>query len=273
MELITLASFAISEPGLRLGAFLLIFVVLATVEAVSPWRDSELGRRRWWGNFGILLVDFAALRILLPFSLVVFADSLAQQGYGLLSFLNVSGFLAGLIAFIILDCAIYWQHRLFHTVPWLWRVHRMHHSDTELDVTSAFRFHPIEIVLSVAIKAAIIFLVGPPAIAVLIFEIVLNGTAQFNHANIRLPEKLERMLRYIVVTPDMHLIHHSTKQRETDSNFGFNLPIWDRLFGSYTHAPEGGYAALTVGLNEFRNPIENRIDRLVTQPFRDARPD
>jgi sterol desaturase/sphingolipid hydroxylase (fatty acid hydroxylase superfamily) len=172
------------------------------------------------------------------------------------------------VAVIALDLVIYLQHVVFHAVPVLWRIHRMHHADTHLDVTTGLRFHPIEIVLSMLIKTVAILLLGAPAIAVLIFEIVLNAGAMFNHSNARLPLRIDRVLRWIVVTPDMHRVHHSVVPRETHSNFGFNLPWWDRLFGTYRDQPAAGHTDMVLGIPEFLDPSEQRLDRLLTQPFR-----
>ena len=173
---------------------------------------------------------------------------------------------------MILDLAIYLQHRVFHAVPLLWRFHRMHHADVDLDVTSGARFHPAEILLSLGIKFVVITALGVPPVAVLLFEIALNGTAMFNHSNVSVPALAERLLRWLVVTPDMHRVHHSVVRRETDSNFGFNFPWWDRLFGTYRPEPEAGHEKMTLGLEEFRNPKEQRLDRLLTQPFRNDLP-
>jgi sterol desaturase/sphingolipid hydroxylase (fatty acid hydroxylase superfamily) len=257
-----------SDSALRLAMTLIVFAILAGIEVLAPWREARLGRQRWWANLGILLVDVAVVRVIMPASLVVLAAWLEPRQIGLLPALGLGGWPAGLLAFVLLDLLIYWQHRLFHRIPLLWRLHRMHHSDTELDVSSGFRFHPLEILLSLAVKAAAIGVLGVPPLAVLVFEAMLNASSQFNHANIRLPERVERVLRWLVVTPQMHVIHHSVRRRETDSNFSFNLPVWDRIFGSYTDRPEGGYDALTIGLESFRDPSEQRLDRLVTQPFR-----
>ncbi len=187
---------------------------------------------------------------------------------GLFPLLGLPGLVAGVLGFVLLDLMVYAQHVLFHRHPLLWRVHRMHHADTELDATSGLRFHPIEILISLAAKAAAIVLLGVPPEAVLAFEVVLNGMAMYNHSNVRLPDGVERVLRLFVVTPEMHVIHHSTVRRETDSNFGFNLAIWDRLFGTYSHRPQAGYEGMVIGLEEFRDPKEQRLDRLITQPFR-----
>jgi sterol desaturase/sphingolipid hydroxylase (fatty acid hydroxylase superfamily) len=168
-----------------------------------------------------------------------------------------------------LDLAIYFQHVLFHAVPALWRLHRMHHADQEIDVTTGARFHPIEILLSMGLKLGVVAALGAPAVAVLIFEVLLNATAMFNHSNARMPAWLDRALRWIVVTPDMHRVHHSIVACETNSNFGFNLPWWDRLFGTYRGQPAAGHAAMTIGIEQFREPAEQRLVRMLTQPFRD----
>ena len=175
------------------------------------------------------------------------------------------------VALLLLDLAIYLQHRLVHYVPVLWRVHRMHHADLDFDVTTGARFHPLEIALSLGIKCVVIVPLGASPLAVLLFEIALNATAMFNHSNVRLPRAMERLLRLLVVTPDMHRVHHSVVQRETDSNFGFNFPWWDRMFGTYRPQPEAGHETMTIGLEQFRAPHELRLDRMLTQPFRDDR--
>lgn len=169
---------------------------------------------------------------------------------------------------MVLELAIYWQHRLFHLVPVLWRLHRMHHADLDVDVTTGARFHPCEILLSLGLKFLVIAALGVPAVSVLVFEVLLNATAMFNHSNVRLPEPLERVLRCIVITPDLHRVHHSILRHETDSNFGFNLPWWDWLFRTYRSQLEAGHAGMTLGLEHFRDPKELRLDRMLTQPFR-----
>ena len=257
-----------SESTVRVAASLGVFVLFALIERLAPWREQHLGHARWWGNLGVLLVDTVCVRIVVPFTLVALATLLSERGLGILSALGWTGLGGGIVAFVALDAVIYWQHRLFHRIPVLWRLHRMHHSDTELDVSSAFRFHPLEILLSWGVKAVAILVLGPPAVAVLVFEIALNATAQFNHANLHFSPKVERILRCFIVTPNMHVIHHSAARRETDSNFAFNLPIWDHLFGSYMHQPAAGYDAMVIGLDEFRSADENRLDKLITQPFR-----
>jgi sterol desaturase/sphingolipid hydroxylase (fatty acid hydroxylase superfamily) len=173
------------------------------------------------------------------------------------------------LAVVLLDLAIYLQHVLFHAVPALWRLHRMHHADLEFDVTTGARFHPLEILLSMAIKLGVVAALGAPAVAVLMFEMLLNATAMFNHSNVRMPARLDSSLRWIVVTPDMHRVHHSVNPREANSNFGFNLPWWDRLFGTYRPEPTAGHESMTIGIEQFREPAEQRLDRMLTQPFRD----
>jgi sterol desaturase/sphingolipid hydroxylase (fatty acid hydroxylase superfamily) len=191
-----------------------------------------------------------------------------SKGWGLLNAWVVPAWAAVPIAVIALDFVIYLQHVLFHAVPALWRLHRMHHADLEFDVTTGARFHPIEIALSMVIKLTIVAALGAPALAVLIFEVLLNATAMFNHSNVRLPAWVDHVLRWMVVTPDMHRVHHSVVVRETNSNFGFNLPWWDRLFGTYRDQPAAGHERMTIGVEEFRDPAEQRLDRMLSQPFR-----
>jgi sterol desaturase/sphingolipid hydroxylase (fatty acid hydroxylase superfamily) len=235
----------------------------------APRRSLTVGRKpRWPNNLGILVVDALAVRLIIPTAAVGFAILAAERGWGLFPLLGVPGWLAAILGFLLLDLIIYGQHFAFHHVPALWRLHRMHHADLDIDVTTGVRFHPIEILLSMLIKIAAVVALGIPAVSVLIFEIVLNATSMFNHSNVTMPERLDRVIRWLVVTPDMHRVHHSILRRETDSNFGFNLPWWDRLFGTYRPAPEAGHAAMTIGIPMFRDPRELRIDRLLTQPFR-----
>src|SRR5262245_36872868 len=200
---------------------------------------------------------------------VGFALFAKAQGWGLFNYLKLAAWLAFPIALLLLDLAIYLQHRIFHHVPVLWRLHRMHHADLDIDVTTGARFHPIEIFLSLGIKFMVIVTLGAPALAVLVFEIGLNASSMFNHSNVRISPALERVLRWLVVTPDMHRVHHSIVRRETDSNFGFNFPWWDRLFRTYRPQPEAGHQQMTIGIERFRNPKELRLDRMLTQPFRE----
>jgi sterol desaturase/sphingolipid hydroxylase (fatty acid hydroxylase superfamily) len=196
-----------------------------------------------------------------------------SRGWGLFHLLDTPLWLSLVVSVAALDFAIYLQHRLFHAVPLLWRLHRMHHADLEIDVTTGARFHPIEILLSMIIKLGVVIALGAPAAAVLMFEVLLNATSMFNHGNVRLPLAADRLLRWVVVTPDMHRVHHSILPRETNSNFGFNLPWWDRLLGTYRPQPEAGHDGMTIGLDIFRDVRELRLDRLLLQPFRaDGRP-
>jgi sterol desaturase/sphingolipid hydroxylase (fatty acid hydroxylase superfamily) len=259
-----------SELFVRIGAAVGIFLALALWEFLNPRRALSIGRaRRWPSNLGILLLDAALVRLLIPLAAVASAVIAARQGWGLLNITPWPGWLEGLIGFLALDLAIYAQHVAFHKAPVLWRLHRMHHADLDIDVSTGLRFHPIEIILSMLIKMGIVIVVGVPALAVVAFEVVLNATSMFNHSNAAMPGWLDRIVRLVVVTPDMHRVHHSIKRHETDSNFGFNLPWWDRLFGTYRAEPEAGHQGMTVGLPIFRDPQELRLDRLITQPFRD----
>ena len=190
------------------------------------------------------------------------------RGWGLFNSIAWSAWLELLLALVVLDLSIYLQHRLFHHVPVLWRLHRMHHADLDVDVTTGARFHPIEILLSLGIKFIVILALGASATSVLIFEILLNATSMFNHSNVRMPDALERVMRWLVVTPDMHRTHHSILRRETDSNFGFNFPWWDRLLRTYRAEPEAGHDKMILGIDRFRDPKELRLDRMLAQPFK-----
>lgn len=265
------------EPQIRLFVFAAVFAVMAAWEFAAPRRGRAIARlRRWPSNLAIVALDTALVRVLFPMSAVGLAMLAESRGWGLLNAWRAPPWLAIPFATVVLDFAIYLQHVLFHAVPALWRLHRMHHADLEIDVTTGARFHPVEILLSMAIKLAVVAALGAPAVAVLLFEVLLNATAMFNHSNVRLPDKLDRVLRRIVVTPDMHRVHHSVLWPEINSNYGFNLPWWDRLLGTYRDQPAGGHEAMTIGLEQFRDPVEQRLDRMLTQPFREpdrSRPD
>lgn len=257
------------EPLIRLSAFLSVLAVMAIAEIAAPRRRREIPRvLRWSNNLGLVVVDTLVLRLAFPVLAVGVALSVDANGFGLLNWLHVPEGLAILIAFIVLDLAIYAQHVAFHVVPALWRVHRMHHADLEIDVSTGLRFHPVEILLSMAFKLALVALIGAPAVAVLLFEVVLNAMAMFNHANVRLPLGLDRIARLLLVTPDMHRVHHSIERQETDSNYGFNLSIWDRLFGTYIAQPKAGHDGMTIGLPLFRTRRDLWLDRMLVQPFR-----
>jgi sterol desaturase/sphingolipid hydroxylase (fatty acid hydroxylase superfamily) len=258
------------EPILRLSAFAGIFALMALWELRAERRRQQIGRaRRWPGNLGIVAIDTLLVRLVFPTAAVGVALLAEARGWGLFQNLDIPYALAVIASVILLDLVIYLQHVLFHAIPVLWRLHRVHHADLEFDVTTGIRFHPIEILLSMALKLGAVVALGTPAVAVLIFEVLLNATSMFNHANVRIPERIDRVLRWIVVTPDMHRVHHSALPRETNSNFGFNLPWWDRLFGTYHAQPRAGHERMTIGIEQFREPGELRLDRLLTQPFRD----
>lgn len=258
-----------SEPVLRAMIFLGVFVVLALAELYAPFREAHAGRtRRWPGNLGLFVLGIVASRIVLPAGAVGFAILMQRNGVGLFNQGWVPVILAVPVAVILLDLAIYAQHVLFHKVPWLWRLHRVHHADTELDVTTGIRFHPFEILASIVIKLGVIAVLGVAPLAVFLFEVLLNAGAMFTHANLKLPAAVERGLRLAFVTPGMHRVHHSAERIDTDSNYGFNLSIWDRLFSTYRPEPVPGDEAVILGLETLRDTTEQRFDRLLTQPFR-----
>ncbi len=257
------------EPTIRGGVFVGVFALMALWEVVAPRRCAVISRsRRWPNNLAIAALNSLLLRFMFPLAAIGAAIHAEQGGWGLLPILNLSTPLAVVASIIMLDFAIYFQHRLLHMVPILWRLHRMHHADLEFDVTTGVRFHPLEMLLSMAIKIGIVVALGAPPLAVLLFELILNATSMFNHSNIALPPGVERTLRMIVVTPDMHRVHHSTVVRETNSNFGFNVPWWDRAFGTYRAQPAAGHGGMTIGIPLFREPGELRLDRMLLQPFR-----
>jgi sterol desaturase/sphingolipid hydroxylase (fatty acid hydroxylase superfamily) len=259
------------QTEVRLGAFGAVFALMAAWEIAAPRRALSQSRSlRWTGNLGITLLNSLLLRILLPLTAVGAADFVAGHGAGLLNLFAVPRPAAFLLALAALDLAIYLQHLMFHAVPVLWRLHRMHHADLDFDVTTGARFHPVEIALSMLVKFAVIVLLGPPAAAVLLFEVLLNATAMFNHSNVRMPHGVDRVLRVLVVTPDMHRIHHSVEAAECNSNFGFNFPWWDRLFGTYRKAPAAGHEQMTIGIRQFRTARDLRLDQMLLQPFRDT---
>lgn len=258
------------EALIRLSVFAGILALMAGLEAWLPRRRRSATRwLRWPGNLGVVVLDSLVLRLVFPTAAVGLALALEGRGVGLLPWLGLPQPLAVLLAVVLLDLAIYLQHVMFHAVPLLWRLHRMHHADLDFDVTTGLRFHPGEILLSMVIKLMVVVALGAPAVAVLVFEVLLNATAMFNHANLRLPERLDRVLRLVLVTPDMHRVHHSVVPRETNSNFGFNLAAWDRIFGTYRAQPAAGHEAMTIGIGQFRDPRELRLDRMLTQPLRD----
>ncbi len=256
------------EPWIRVAAFVAAFAPLAAWESWAPRRRPVIDRAwRWPNNLALVVVGTLLLRAVFPLAAVGVAALAAQAGWGLLNAWPVSTAAAFVVSLVALDLAVWAQHRLFHRVPLLWRLHRMHHADLDFDVTTGLRFHPLELVLSMVIKVAVVLLLGAPPLAVLVFEVLLNASSLFNHANVALSPRTDAWLRWLVVTPDMHRVHHSWEPRETHANFGFNLPWWDRLFGTYLAQPRLGHLAMTVGLHEFREPGELRLDRMLLQPF------
>ncbi len=263
-----MASLPAAEPWIRLGISAAVFAAIAGWEVVAPRRSQAIGRWvRWPNNLGVVIIDTILLRLLFPAAAVGAALGGEEQGWGLLNNLPLPPWMAVIAAVIVLDLAIYFQHVLFHAVPALWRLHRMHHADLEFDVTTGLRFHPIEILLSMVIKLGVVLALGAPALAVLIFEVLLNATSMFNHGNMLLPQPIDRVLRTIVVTPEMHRVHHSIEPAETNSNFGFNLPWWDRLFGTYRAQPAAGHTGMTIGIDVFRQIRDLRLDRMLIQPL------
>jgi sterol desaturase/sphingolipid hydroxylase (fatty acid hydroxylase superfamily) len=259
------------EPILRLTLCLALLAAMASWERRAPRRPNPFPRHvRWTGNLGIAALNTALARTLLPTTAVGLALYAGQAGWGLFNVYPVPHWFALVASVILLDLAIYLQHVLFHAVPALWRLHRMHHADLHIDASTGLRFHTIEILLSFVLKFAIIVALGTPALAVLAFEILLNATSIFNHANVRVPPRLEPILRWLVVTPDMHRVHHSIHMHETNSNFGFNLPWWDRMFGTYRPQPQDGHDHMKVGIAQFRTKRDLRLDQMLIQPLRDA---
>ncbi|MCG7895080.1 MAG: sterol desaturase family protein [Candidatus Thiodiazotropha sp.] len=257
------------ELTIRLAAFFSIFALMAGWEAVHPCRQQRFTRgQRWFANLGITLLNTLLLRLLFPAAAVGFAAFAEAKGWGLLNEIQLPFWLSVIIAVTLMDMVIYLQHVMVHAVPALWRLHRVHHADPDYDLTTGARFHPIEILLSMLIKIATIAALGPPVVAVLIFEVILNGMAMFNHGNVSLPKPLDRLLRWLVVTPDMHRVHHSVIPGETNSNFGFNLSIWDRLMGTYREAPKLGHIEMQIGVNSLQDPqLTTKLSGMLKIPF------
>ena len=257
------------EPLIRLSCFCGVLVLMTLWEVLTPRRPQSIRRLlRWPNNLGLVILNSFLLRLLFPLAGVGMAFLAQTKGWGLFNIVSAPAWLAIPSAVVLLDLTIYGQHVMFHAAPLLWRLHRMHHADLEFDVTTGLRFHPGEIVVSTLIKLAAILLLGPAPNAVLVFEVMLNATSMFNHGNVSLPVPLDRVLRLFVVTPDMHRVHHSIDRRETDSNFGFNVSWWDRLFGTYRAQPALGHDRMTLGIDRFREPRELWLDRMLWQPLR-----
>lgn len=258
------------EAVIRLGFFVGIFLVMAAWEVLAPRRTRSLSRLvRWSNNLGLVALNTVVVRLIFPAAAVGMAAYASAQDWGLLNHYDVPYWLAVVVAVVVLDFVIWLQHVMVHAIPVLWRIHRVHHADLDYDLTTGTRFHPVEIILSMLIKFATIMVLGPPIVAVIVFEVILSGMAMFNHANVRLPAAVDRVLRWLVVTPDMHRVHHSIEDDETNSNFGFNLSWWDRLFGTYRDQPRGGHEGMTIGIRAFRTPgAVSWLPGLLALPFR-----
>lgn len=258
------------EPVIRLSFFLGVFVLVGIWEVLAPRRALTVSKSlRWASNLGLVVLNTVLVRLLFPVVAVGIAAFCAANGWGVLNHFHVPFWLAVPLAVMAMDFVIWLQHVMVHAVPALWRLHRVHHADLDYDLTTGSRFHPVEIVLSMLIKFATITVLGPPVVAVVIFEVLLNAAAMFNHGNIRLPAGLDRVLRWVIVTPDMHRVHHSVEDDESNSNFGFNLPWWDRLFGTYRAQPRAGQVGMTIGIHGHTDPREvARLDGMLLMPFR-----
>jgi sterol desaturase/sphingolipid hydroxylase (fatty acid hydroxylase superfamily) len=257
----------------RLGSFALVLLLMATAEALFPRRVRSQPRRgRWWANLSLVVIDTAVVRYGLPLLPVALAATAAAEGWGLLNRLQMGGWLALAAGVVWLDMLVYLQHVLFHKLPLFWRLHKIHHTDPDVDATTGVRFHPVEILVSMVIKLGGVAVLGVPVAAVILFEMVLNATSLFSHSNLRLPLRLDGLLRLLLVTPDMHRVHHSVIPRETDSNFGFNLSAWDRLFGTYRPQPAAGHDGMEIGLREYRLFERMTLGWLLSLPFVPERP-
>lgn len=256
---------------IRLAAFAGLFATVALWELAAPRRKPLYPRgSRWPHNLGLLVVDVLVVRALVPGTVIGVALLAEQRGWGFLNTVSMPALASFVLGVVLLDLVIYFQHVMLHAVPALWRLHRVHHADLDFDVTTSIRFHPIEVLISTVIKCAAVAALGAPAMAVLAFEMLLNATSMFNHANASVPSRVERWLRWLVVTPNMHRVHHSVLYDESSSNFGFNLPWWDRVFGTYRAEPRLGHDAMMLGVDAFRSQEDLRLDRLLIQPFRDT---
>lgn len=257
-----------NEAVIRLGFFFGVLIIMAVWELLFPRRALTMSKlTRWISNLGIVFMDNALVRYLFPVLAIGVAVSAQENSWGLLNNVQMPYWLSVGLGVLALDLIIYLQHVMFHAVPILWRLHMMHHADLDFDVTTGLRFHPLEIIISMLIKISAIAAIGPSVIAVLIFEVTLNATAMFNHSNVKIPLNIDRILRLLVVTPDMHRVHHSVTIRETNSNFGFNFPWWDRLLGTYRAQPAAGHEGMTIGLSQFRNPKKNNLLWMLILPF------
>lgn len=257
-----------NELLIRLGFFFGILVVMFLWELIAPRRPFTTSKIiRWFSNLGLVLIDSIVVRLFFPTALAGIALLVQQRGWGLFNQFELPYLLKIIFSVLVLDFVIYLQHIVFHSVPLFWRLHMVHHTDMDIDVTTGVRFHPIEIILSMGIKMIVVVLIGAPAVAVLIFEIILNGTSMFNHGNVHYSQNIDSILRLLVVTPEMHRVHHSTIRWETNSNLGFNFPWWDRLFGTYRGQPAKGHLEMTIGLDQYKEPNKLTLPWLLVLPF------
>lgn len=257
------------ESNLRLGVFISILIIMMSAEALFPRKARVMGRtRRWTSNLLLIIIDGLFVRLFFPMVAVGVAALSLQKGWGLFNVIDLPIWLEITFAIVLLDMLIYWQHVASHHIPILWALHKVHHADRDIDVTTGSRFHPLEIGLSMVYKMALVALLGAPVLAVIIFEIILNGCAMFNHSNVKLPLKFDRVLRRFIVTPDMHRVHHSIIPSETNSNYGFSLSLWDRLFGSYTAQPADGHDHMVIGLEKHQTPGPASLSWSLALPFK-----
>lgn len=258
-----------NEVGIRLGFFFGIFAIMAGWEVLAPRRTLTTSKSlRWINNLGLVFLNSFVLRLLFPAAAIGVAVFAEQQGWGLLNYYHLPFVLSVIVVVVVMDFVIYLQHVMVHAIPALWRLHRVHHADLDYDVTTGARFHTLEIILSMLIKFATILLLGPAVVAVIIFEVMLNATSMFNHGNVKLPKSVDRILRLFLVTPDMHRVHHSVEDNETNSNFGFSLPWWDHLFGTYIDQPREGHEGMTIGIHKYRDARQvDRLPGMLMLPF------
>ena len=258
------------ETSIRLGFFLVILILMAIWEVLAPRRALTVSKLvRWTNNLGLVVLNTVMLRLIFPAAAVGMAVFASEQGWGVLNYYEIPRWLAFVLTIIVMDFVIWLQHVMVHSIPVLWRLHRVHHADLDFDVTTGSRFHPLEIILSMLIKFATIAVLGPPVVAVVIFEVILNAMAMFNHSNIKLPAGLDKILRQLVVTPDMHRVHHSVEDDEANSNFGFNLSLWDRLSGTYRDQPRAGHEVMIIGIHKYRDTRQvSMLPGLLALPFK-----
>jgi sterol desaturase/sphingolipid hydroxylase (fatty acid hydroxylase superfamily) len=258
-----------TETVLRLGVFFGIFLAMALWEVGAPMRRLAVSRLRRWGtNWAISILDAVMVRLLFGAAATGAALDALGGGWGVFNLLDWPGWAEFALAFLALDLAIWFQHLISHKIPVLWRLHRVHHADRDMDVTTAIRFHPVEIALSMGLKIGLIYALGASIVVVIVFEVVLNGAAMFNHGNVRMPGAVERALRWLIVTPDMHRVHHSVERAEHDANYGFNLSVWDRIFGTYVAQPAAGHGGMMIGLAQCQDDGPTRLGWSLAFPFR-----